>query len=193
MDTRPHRLWWNRRIIVKKVHKRIGIILALVILFLIIGSVNVYNFNNDGLDSALITGENGNYYEIPISIEKLKPNIVKRKNYFLSNFFIMTYSSQLQIRFRIVYPIPFMHNDIFTDTGFYLQDSEGNDLTHSINTYSETFMGCNGLNITLIFTEDTYMPKSGERLSLTVASSQETNVIDAEKSYSYSKMEIVIP
>ena len=175
----------------KKLYKRIGIIVFFVLVLAVIGRIEVRNFNNRGIDSPLIAELNEIDYENPQSLVRINPDIIKN-NYSISNFYLMTYESEMQIRFRIAYPVPFMHGDIFGDTAFYLQDSEGNDLTYCIHTYSETFAGLNGINVTMIFDKDTYMSLLGEPLNLTIASSEEMNDIDAEKSYSYGQIEFII-
>ena len=165
---------------------------GLVIAFLLIFTgVNLHKFHNDSIDDLLITEEAD--YENPISKEKVTPTVIEKEHCFVSDSFVMTDPSQMQIRFRVMYSLPFMHTDIFHDTAFYIEDDKGNDLTSAANVCSEKFMGLNGLNITLIFKEGDHTPASGDRLSVTIASAEGVTTLDADKSYAYGKFEIVIP
>ena len=165
---------------------------GLVIAFLLIFTgVNLHKFHHDGIDDLIITEEAD--YENPISKEKVTPIVIEKEHYFISDSFVMTDPSQMQIRFRVMYSLPFMHAEIFHDTAFYIEDDKGNDLTSAASVYSEKFMGLNGLNITLIFKEDVHMPASGEHLFVTLASAEGVKTLDADKSYAYGKFEIVIP
>lgn len=172
---------------VKKVYKRIGLILLAVILFIAGIMYCVNTFKNKGVDSRIVTTQEEYYAEL-MNRNKIKPDVTKQKNYVISNVFVMQYKTQTQIRFRLAYPIPFMNENIYRGTGFTIKDSTGNELTSMASTYSETCMGLNGINFTLILNETVYIPKSGERLFFVIWSSKGTEARD-----SYCEFEITIP
>lgn len=175
----------------KKVYKPIGIIF--VILLIVLG-LEIYKFNTKEIDGPIIFEQEEYYEERDISL--MKKNVYNKKSCFISKVYLIESNSKMQIRFRYLSITPFIDMDTIKRTDFILKDSKGNKLNFNIMTYSETFWGFSGLNIDLIPKEDENIPKSGETLYLTIASSRDKYSylnIKKDKCFSYCEIEIPIP
>lgn len=177
----------------KKARKYISIILAAIIIILVITFITEKNkFNSANLDTFI---DNYETYPENIDVGLLEMNISNEKNCFISNAYLLhdRDNSKKQIRFRYYNNNLFNEIDMHCATDFILKDSNGNDITQVIGVFSEEFWGFDGLNIMLTFKENTYMPKSGEKLFFTLGSDIDSNDVNKDNCFSYCELEILIP
>lgn len=163
-----------------------GVLAAAAILALS-AALWMYRFNTVAiqkpLDSAgMVQFEEGAYRQY-----KLAFDCTERTGLLLSDMYAFETETQMQLRFRCLYSVPFAGEDIFAQTALYLTNEAGDDLSQCISAYADRFTGFHGVNIQLNFSGET-RPRSGEKLVLTVTSREA-----GEEPYAKCKMEIIIP
>lgn len=181
-------------------HKRLLIIVVLLVVLLsAFGFHAAYSFNHNGLDQALAgLVEEDRYpnWDNWSSIEKnseLKYDIVSKSGLYISKIYFMERANHYQIRFRIGYRIPFMHQDLLSDTWWILEDSEGNSYTQNMVVYAEKIAGLNCINVTLVLDEE-LTDLSGKQLNITAVCSKEGHAkADAQNSYAHCKAKLLFP
>ena len=181
-------------------HKGILItIVLLVILFSAFGFNAAYSFNHNGLNQALagLVEEDGypnwDNWNSSEKNSELEYDIVGKSGLYVSKIYLIERANHYQIRFRIGCRIPFMHQDLLSDTWWILEDSEGNSYTGNMVVYAEQIAGLNCINVTLVLDEE-FADLSGEELNITAVCSKEGDAkADVENSYAHCNAKLLLP
>lgn len=142
---------------------------VITIFLIIIGYKQYSSFN--------IEGVNWMFPSYPYSDElkryEISKDMKESKNVLLSKSYYMEGADEKQIRFRYLLLNPFYKGDIIR-TDLSLFNEAGEDITSIITEYTEDFWGCQGMNLTLVMNEDTYIPQKGDKLLLTATTPKGT-------------------
>lgn len=179
-----------------------GIWIALVLFVILLSGFGfhaVYSFNHNGLNQALVgmveedkypEWDNWNGCE---KESELECDIVSKSGLYISKIYLMERANHYQIRFRIGCRIPFMHQELLSDTWWILEDSEGRSYTDKMVVYAEQIAGLNCINVTLVL-DGELADLSGKELNITAVCSKEGSAkTDVENSYAHCKAKLLIP
>lgn len=167
------------------------IIVAGILFFMIYFYVGFYQ---KGLDTWLVGQTDEDHYpgwEKNIEIMKMDRNILNKDHLFFSKVFLLKGTDSYQLRFRIAYSIPFIHNSLFQDTDWVkLADSDGNDYSSCLTAYSSKIAGLNCINATLVMDKDTFSSLAGGKLIVFAVCTDDGPNAD---SYAGCEVEILVP
>ena len=163
-------------------------VILIVALFSAVLFYAFYSFGHSGLDRALVglvEGDGYSSWDHWNKIEKtstLEYDIVSKSRLYISKIFLMERADHYQIRFRIGYGIPFMHQGLLNDIYWILEDGNGNSYTGNMVVYEERIACFNCVNVTLVL-DNEIMDLSGEVLNITAVCSKGADA-GAENEYS---------
>lgn len=181
-------------------HKGIWITAVLLVILLSAFGFNAaYSFNHNGLNQALVgmVEEDGypdwNNWNGSEKNSELECDIISKSGLSISKIYLIERANHYQIRFRIGCRIPFMHQDLLSDTWWILEDSKGNSYTGNMVVYAEQIAGLNCINVTLVLDEE-FVDLSGKGLNITAVCSKEGAAqADVENSYAHCKAKLLFP
>lgn len=125
---------------------------------------------------------------------RLEYDVESKQGLYFSKVYLMERANHYQVRFRIGYMIPFLHQDLFEVTKWVLEDSAGNSYTKNMVVYTEQIAGLNCINVTLVLSEEEFLTLSGKELNLIAICSKEGyDKADIENSYAHCKAKIIFP
>lgn len=182
--------------------KHKGILITVVLLVILLSAFGfnaAYSFNHNGLNQALVgmVEEDGypdwNNWNGSEKDSELKCDIMSKSGLSISKIYLIERANHYQIRFRIGCGIPFIHQDLLSDTWWILEDSEGNSYTGNMVVYAEQIAGLNCINVTLVLDEE-FADLSGKELNITAVCSEEGAAqADVENSYAHCKAKLLFP
>lgn len=182
-------------------YKRLLIMGSVLFVLLLLFSVSAYYaFLHHGLDRALLgqtaedrypDWEKWNGREVS---SRLEYDIQSKRSLCFSKVYLIERANHYQVRFRIGYAIPFLHQELLGDTKWILEDSAGNNYTENMVVYAERIAGLNCINVTLILDEEEFLTLSGKELDFTAVCSKEGyEKADMENSYAHCKVKVIFP
>ncbi|MHB1484298.1 MAG: hypothetical protein ACYCYI_06495 [Saccharofermentanales bacterium] len=186
---------------------KIFVVLVFVSLILYVAIQRQYNdFNIEGIRNELPkSGETVYADSDDQKIAEIKPNINESKNSILSRIYYIDSSAvEKQIQFRFLIINPMYKKSIINETEFIMENERGDDIAKVLVAFQEDFWFCQTLHLALIFNDETYAAKSGEKLTMTIMNSDKNLVgdngkimtfseIDKNKLRAYSVIEFIIP
>ena len=168
------------------------IICLIVVLFAIVAAITgkfYWSFNVENIDSGLL-GADDIILSNEMNVSELDYYITEKKHLFLSRAYWIEYEGGYQIRLRVGYQIPFLHENLMFDTEWELTDSEGllSEVV-PIVAYPESIMGVHCINITIRFTPEMAKALEGEVITF------RGNCIESGEESSYGRfvLDIVVP
>lgn len=149
-------------------------------------------FSRKGLDTWLVGQTGEDHYpdwEENMEVTEIDRNILHSDHLSLSRVYLIKHVDSYQLRFRIAYSIPFLHNSLFEDTEWIkLTDSNGNDYFDCLTVYPSEGAGRNCIDVALVMDRDTFSAMSGGKLTVSAVCAE-----DAENVYANCEAEIMIP
>lgn len=174
--------------------KKVLAALVVGIVIYILGHAYI-GFNWKGLDSWMQGQTAEDLYpdwEKDVEVLEADRGILDKSHLFLSRVYLIRHMSNYQIRFRIAYSIPFMHDNLLWDTSWVkLTDSYGNDYSDCLTVYASEISGLNCVNAVLAMDQEAFSALSGGRLTVSVVCSD-----DGQKNgspYAHCEAEILVP
>ncbi|MBO5798220.1 MAG: hypothetical protein J6R77_07770 [Clostridia bacterium] len=162
-------------------------VLAVVLILALSAVLWLYRFNTYAIQKPLNAAGIMQFKEGAYRQYKISFDCTERTGLLLSDMYAFETETQMQLRFRCLYSVPFAGEDIFAQTALYLTNEAGDDLSPCISAYSDRFTGFNGVNIQLNFFGET-RPRSGEKLVLTITSREA-----GEEPYAACKILLTVP
>ena len=164
------------------------IICLIVVLFAILGMIIgqfYWSFNVRNIDSGLLGAD---IKEMKVS--ELDYSITEKKTIILSRACWIEYEGGYQIRLRVGYQIPFLHENLMFDTEWELTDSEDQFSEEvPIVVYPESIMGVHCINVTIFLTTEMVEALQGKVISF----KGNCTVSGEESSYGRFVMDIMVP
>ena len=155
------------------------------------------NFNQKGLKSGLVGMVSGDRYPNWESKEEVSPmdyHVLSRNGLYFSKVYLIKRATHFQVRFRIAYAVPFMHQDLLNDTKWIITDSAGNDYTNNIVVYTAQIAGLNCINVTLVLDEGAFSVLSGKEITFSaICSGSDYENSGIENSYAHCTTKIFFP
>lgn len=175
-----------------------GAVLFVLLLLFYVYARHAFLYN--GLDRALLgqtaedrypDWEKWNGSEVSSGLEY---DIQSKHSLCFSKVYLIGRANHYQVRFRIGYTIPFLHQELLGDTKWILEDSAGNNYTENMVVYTEQIAGLNCINVTLILDEEEFLALSGKELDfIAVCSKEGYDKADMENSYAHCKVNMIFP
>lgn len=150
------------------------------------------SFSRKGLDTWLVGQTEEDHYpdwEGNMEVLEIDRNIRSIRHLSLSRVYLIEYADSYQLRFRIAYSIPFLHNSLFEDTKWEkMTDSDGNEYFSRMTVYPSEIAGLNCINVALVMDADTFSAMSDGKLTVSAVCAG-----DDENSYANCEVEILFP
>lgn len=198
-------------LVLKKWHVASAIAVILLIVIIIATVINVNAFQNEWVER-VYSGEVSDYrwvYDDYYAVTEdtsgdriteqytLKTELNQKLNHaenlngaIVSNVYMFRYfcgidKTRMQVRFRVAYYLPFMHEDMFWESTMKVTDADGKELNCIIGAAPDTTAGFHGMKVALKF-EEADFPKAGEKIYFSFTSAEE----GSDAAYASGRIEI---
>lgn len=144
-----------------------------------------WSFNVRNIDSGLLSAD-----VKEMNVSELDYSITEKKHFILSRAYWIEYEGGCQIRLRVGYQIPFLHENLLFDTEWELTDPEDQFSEEvPILVYPESIMGVHCINITIPLTAEMAEALQGKVISF------KGNCMESGEESSYGRfvLDIMVP
>lgn len=167
--------------------KKLIICLIVVLLSIVVMVTGYFNcsFNIKNINSGLLGAD-----VKEMNVSELDYSITAKEHLFLSRAYWIEYEGGYQIRLRVGYQLPFLHENLMFDTEWELTDSEGQFSEEvPIVVYPESIMGVHCINISIPLTTEMVEALEGKVITF------KGNCTESGGKNSYGRfvLDIVIP
>lgn len=135
------------------------IILLVISLSVLVFLYQYYRFKTVGIKDYDNSRSNDYINLINVSATKIMTESQYNNQCVISNVYQITNKEdgEVQIRFRYLYLNPLYNEDLLANTHIKIMNGSGEDITEKVvQTYTETFFGCQGITVTITFNDETY-------------------------------------
>ena len=145
------------------------IILLVVSLAILTFVYQYYRFKTVGIKDYDNSGSNDYINLINVSSTKIMTENQYDNQCVISNVYQISNKEddEVQIRFRYLYLNPLYKEDLLANTDIKIMNGLGIDITEKVmQTQSESFFGCQGITVTIIFNDETYKADQIEKFKV---------------------------